>query len=297
MQRTHFITFLLGCFSVVLLGQSHLTLTVDNDLYFRSDFYYSSGLFLEHGKERTQDTTLAERQFRHWKLGQLIYTPRKRYATQRDQLDYPFSGYLFLRYSQEKIRPGRSGYTYGAEIGVSGDASLAKPVQNLYHELVLQLPPLSWTAQMPQQLHAGIRATYFRTYALTDGIAWVPDVSAVASTHQTLLSARMGLVLGSTQKIPWDVNPLLNTVKGWGVYAGWQQQYLFYDFPLEGSLFNDLAAFTLPPNRLRNRFEIGLTLHNEQWKILGTMVSSSRDTATQRDPRHEFLTLCISRFF
>ena len=84
-------------------SQSQLTLSVDNDLYFKTDYYYSSGLFLSHGKEIQKDSSRLERHFSEWKLGQMIYNPSKRYATELESLDYPFSGYLFLRHQKEKI--------------------------------------------------------------------------------------------------------------------------------------------------------------------------------------------------
>ena len=281
----------------MLLGQSQLTLSVDNDLYFASDFYYSSGIFLEYGKEKKKDSVAKQRRFEQWELGQLIYTPRKRYATAVEDLDYPFSGLLFVRYSQDQIVSDKWGFSYGAELGISGDASLAKAVQNLYHVLVLQLPPLSWIAQMPQQFHLGFRAAYFRSIRLGNALALVPDMLGTLSSHQTLLASRVGVVLGSTAKMPWDANPLMNNQKGWGLYVGCQLQYVFFDFPMEGSLFNDQAEFTLLPNRWRNRLEFGVTFHNKKWKLQSTLLSGSKDTNTQRDPRHEYLNISISRFF
>ena len=112
-------------------SQSQLTLSVDNDLYFKTDYYYSSGLFLSHGKEIQKDSSLLERYFSEWKLGQIIYNPSRRYATDRESLDYPFSGYLFLRHQKEKVILNKRGYQHTIELGVSGDASLAKAAQNL----------------------------------------------------------------------------------------------------------------------------------------------------------------------
>ena len=282
---------------LTLWGQSEVTLSVDNDLYFASDFYYSSGLFLQKGKKIAIDSTTSIHQFSQWKIGQLIYTPRKRYATTFDQIDYPFSGYLFLRYSREKGIKNHWGFRYSAELGISGDASLAKPVQNLYHELVLGLPALSWTAQMPQQLHIGFYADYYYSIQLTNNLSLIPDIHAAASTHQSRLSGRLGLVLGSTAKMPFDFNALWNTKKGSGVYLGWRQQYVMHDFALEGSLFNDAALLTVPSNRIRNFLEVGATIHNAKWQARTTYFSSSRDTPLQRDPRHLYLNISVTRFF
>ena len=133
-MRSQAFFFFLYCLCFTGWSQSQLTLSVDNDLYFKTDYYYSSGLFLSHGKEIQKDSSLLERHFSEWILGQMIYNPSKRYATERESLDYPFSGYLFLRHLKEKVILNKRGYQHTIELGVSGDASLAKAAQNLYHE-------------------------------------------------------------------------------------------------------------------------------------------------------------------
>ena len=49
---------------------------------------------------------------------------------------------------ERKVILNKRGYQH-YRAGVSEDASLAKAAQNLYHEWILNLPPLSWTAAMP----------------------------------------------------------------------------------------------------------------------------------------------------
>ena len=278
-------------------SQSELTLSVDNDLYFATDYYYSSGLFISYSKEKEKDSSLSTRSFSQWKLGQLIYTPRKRYATDIAELDYPFSGYLFIRYQKEKVVPSQRGLRYGMEIGVSGAASLAQPVQNLYHDWVLQLRRLSWTAEMPQQLHLGVDVNYFKSVPLTKQLALIPDGRAVLSSYKTMGAARLGLLIGSTAQMPFDFNPLLYAQKGWGIYIGWQQQYFLHDFPLEGGLFTNNEEFTLPSNQARTIGEFGVVLHNETWRLQGVYFSTSKDTPGQKRNRHRYLNISISRFF
>lgn len=293
---------LLFTISIALLplrswSQSELTISVDNDLYFNSDYYYSSGLFMSYSQERQLDSSLSARSFSQWKLGQLIYTPRKRYATDIAEMDYPFSGYLFIRHQKEKLVPNKRGLRYGVELGISGDASLAQPVQNLYHDWVLQLRPLSWTADMPQQLHLGADIKYFKSLRLTQKLALLPDATAVLSSYKTMGAARLGLLIGSTVKMPFDFNPLMYAQKGWGLYLGWQQQYFLHDFPLEGGLFTSDEVFTLPSNQARNIGEFGVVVHSETWRLQGVYVTSSKDTPGQKRNRHRYLNISISRFF
>jgi len=61
----------------LVAAQSYLNLQVDNDLYFRTDFYYSSGIFVDYGYALPQakKDTSGPKTYAGWKLGQEIKTP------------------------------------------------------------------------------------------------------------------------------------------------------------------------------------------------------------------------------
>ena len=81
---------------------------------------------------------------------------------------------------------------------------------------------------------------------LGDYLALVPDIRGTLSTYQTRAAVRLGLVVGSTAKIPFDFSPLLNTQKGWGLYVAWQQEYGSRLSFGRGS-FNDAAVLLYNP--------------------------------------------------
>ena len=118
-------------------SQKQINLDVDNDLYFDRDFYYSSGIFLSYTSTKYKEVNFFIDNF---KLGQLIYTPSSRYETDPNKYDYPYSGYLFIESTRQLNISDYSSFTIGGNIGITGDASLAKGMQNLYHDIVLNLP-------------------------------------------------------------------------------------------------------------------------------------------------------------
>ena len=64
--------------STKLLAQKYIGLNVDNDLYFGSDRYYSSGIFFEYGRTtKTPNDSISNFNYvsKHWVLGQEINTP------------------------------------------------------------------------------------------------------------------------------------------------------------------------------------------------------------------------------
>ena len=148
-------------------SQHYVNLSVDNDLYFDRDFYYSSGIFLSYSSYKIEEKKTF---INHFKLGQLIYTPSSRYETNPNKYDYPYSGYLFLEGLKQKQLSDYSSFTYGLNFGITGNASLAKGMQNLYHDIVLNLPNLEWKSQMPKQFQINLVANYFKCFKFEDKI-------------------------------------------------------------------------------------------------------------------------------
>ena len=85
----------LKCICVILVSNlivaqsNYLNLDVENDLYFLTDQYYSSGIFIETGKVVEKDSV---KKFRIWELGQEIFTP-----SDTDSKDFQGSLYFFAK--------------------------------------------------------------------------------------------------------------------------------------------------------------------------------------------------------
>ena len=83
-----------------LHAQWYLNLSVDNDLFFGRDRYYSSGIFISSGKLNKSSDTLIN--YVHWTLGHEIYTPSLRYSKDVEYYDYPYGGWLFFQRAEER---------------------------------------------------------------------------------------------------------------------------------------------------------------------------------------------------
>ena len=117
-------------FSIGLRAQKYVGLNVENDLYFGSDRYYSSGIFLEFGRllKKSSDTILNFKYIsKHWVLGQEINTPALHDTQEISKMDYPYNGWLFLGFEKEFFKTLDLGYGLGIQFGTTGaEASLAK---------------------------------------------------------------------------------------------------------------------------------------------------------------------------
>ena len=219
-------------------SQQQVNLDVDNDLYFDRDFYYSSGIFLSYSSYKIEK----EKTFiNHFKLGQLIYTPSSRYETDPNKYDYPYSGYLFLEGLKQKQLSNYSSFTYGLNFGITGNASLAKGMQNLYHDIVLNLPNLEWKSQMPQQFQINLVANYFKGFKFEDNINITTEIYSRLGTYQQMAGVNIGLLIGELSWFSLSDNIINKSDNNLSFYIGTSQEYYFHDYKLEGSLFNENA--------------------------------------------------------
>ena len=273
-------------------SQNQINLDVDNDLYFDSrDMYYSSGIFVSFSSLKNTDDKIF---FNHFKIGQLIYTPSSRYEINPNLYDYPYSGYLFLELSKQKQISENSSFTFGGNIGITGDASLAKGMQNLYHDLVLDLPHLAWNSQMPQEFQINLVANYFKGFKIEDNVNITTKLYSKIGTYQIMTGVNFGILIGDINWTGFSDNLINNSKNKLSFYLGTHQEYYFHDYKLEGSLFNDDAPLTMTSNKYRNTIEVGLKKKFRNLQILTTFNSMSKDTEKQRTSRHPFLKISLS---
>jgi len=256
--------------------------------------YYSSGIFLSFSSLKNIDD---KNYFNHFKIGQLIYTPSSRYEINPQQYDYPYSGYLFLEMSKQEQISGNSSFTLGGNIGITGDASLAKGMQNLYHDLVLNLPELAWKSQMPQEFQINLVANYFKGFAIEDKVNLTTHLYSKIGTYQIMTGINFGLLIGDLTWVSFSDNIITNSKNKFSFYLGTQQEYYFHDYKLEGSLFNKNAPLTMTSNKYRNTIEVGLQKKFRNLQVLSTFNSMSKDTERQRTSRHPFLKISLTYQF
>ena len=285
-----FLSVLFFLITTKVNSQKQINLDVDNDLYFNRDFYYSSGIFLSYFKPVKDNVDDHNR----LTLGQLIYTPSMRYESNPEKYDYPYSGYLFLEYQKRKKMSSHSSYSLGGQIGITGNASLAKGMQNLYHDLVLNLPNLKWESQMPQELQFNLLASYFKGFKIKDNLNLTSELYSKLGTYQIMSGLEMGLYIGDLSWLGFSDNYILNTDSEFSFFIGTKLEYFIHDFKLEGSLINDKAELVMESNDFRDIFTVGLKKRFNNIQVLTSYNSTSKDTKNQRTKRHPFLKISIT---
>ncbi|MGA1029385.1 MAG: lipid A-modifier LpxR family protein [Flavobacteriaceae bacterium] len=285
----------------ISFSQSYLGLSVDNDLYFGTDRYYSSGIFVGYGKrlpERKKDSLKGAIRTTHWTFGQEITTPHLRLTRDLKKIDYPYNGWLFLGYLQEVFQTPKKGYGFGIEMGMTGaEVSLAKPVQNTYHQLVLGLPSLSWVATQVQALHVNVLATFYESIAWKKQLNWVFYGRGELGTFQTTLLSRFGLQWSTFEGLPFFGQRLENLTSGTAFYVGVQGEYRAHDYAVAGSMFQENGALAVEAVPFKQEWEVGFLFQKKDWRALVLYNNASKDIATQRFSRHQYLNISLIKLF
>ena len=283
-----------------LAAQEYFSLNIDNDLYFMMDHYYSSGIFLQYGKQlRASDSinNTGPKKYLLWELGQEIYSPSLRYTSNTAVYDYPYGGWTSLKLTFQREISERKQKQWGIQLGVTGDASGAQWMQNTYHRLILNLPELPWTDEVPQALHLNVFADSYKRWNLNQQLAIQSHIFGTIGTQKISGGAALGLVLGKQMVLSKGGNVLIDQEQGDGLYFGVRLQYIVHDYMLSGSLFNDNAPFTLPINPIRSMIEVGYAIRKNDWRFAFTFFNRSPDNKVQPQEGHQYLNITLSRFF
>ena len=288
MKNKHLLSLFLLSITFSISAQSYIELSVDNDLYFKTDHYYSSGIFISYGKKK-------EDKIYYWTLAQHIYNPSLRYTNDTSIMDYPYSGWLYAQHEREYFLKENSSYSYGFELGVTGGASLAKTFQNFYHKTFLNLPDLTWAGAQPQRIHFGIFGQINKVISITNEIHLLGQLCSKLSSHITNASFRFGIMMGSKNLLPFKRTNLITNEDSTGIYFGTTQEYRPHDFTLSGSFRDDKSELILPSIKQRNNFEAGIYVRKDKWSISILYQLMSKFTPDQLFNNHEVLNLTIRK--
>lgn len=139
--------------------------TYENDLFFDTDRFYTSGVQLSIKRSRDgrgaaaraltrgacawfgcQDSVLLTSQTNY---GQLIYTPSDITIAAPQPQDRPWAGLLYVEQIYALLSPDQHTLTtLTAQAGVTGPASLAEDAQKLLHKMIDRPEPRGWDNQI-----------------------------------------------------------------------------------------------------------------------------------------------------
>jgi len=303
-------------------GTTVVSLVIENDLFYKNDWNYTSGLALAWVP--AGDATPVwmvrfarwlpwfpdEGQVRHgYVFGQNVYTPRDITLADPPLDDRPYAGWLYGSIGLG-VETGRQLDQVWMSLGVVGPASLAEEAQEFIHQIINDDEPQGWDTQLGNELGvelAGERSWRGLAATTLGGLALdlLPHVGGSLGNIYTYadggVSVRYGKNLTSDYGPP-RIRPGLPgscfftaTDKfAWYVFVGIEGRVVARNIFLDGNTFVDSRSVDKEP--LVGDVQWGLALTWPRVRVGYTHVVRSREFTTQ-DEHDEFGSLSVSVSF
>ena len=244
-----------------------LRYTYANDLFFRTDYYFTQGMTL----------TLVHPALARLPVCHLL-AAGSRGSTQQYGLTLRYDGFTPLRIQDDFIRIGDrpyAAYLYGSffrtstdaarrqrlttalEIGFIGPAAGGKELQTAIHRITGNAAPRGWDYQMRNAPILGYRVEVEQQLAASRHAELLAAAEASLGTLYTYaatgLQLRVGHFAPGFQVSTVTSMPDRGTPHGWQLYgmASVQGRLIGYDATLQGSPFSNRDPYTLAASELR----------------------------------------------
>jgi hypothetical protein len=242
----------------------YIALTVDNDLFDYTDYYYTAGQSLElvHPAIGSSPFTYLlpglKRSLNYFSLSLSInlYTPR--YLDREDILvgDRPFAAFMTLNHHRLSLDPFKnSRLESNLEIGVIGPNSMGQTAQDIFHSD----KPVGWVNQVSNDIVVNYGIRYEKAMIHRDefDLAWFAGGQA-GTLHDNLAAgifvqagktAGRYLSLFPTTSGPGDMKHRIHYFFNLRL----ENKLVLYDATLQGGLFNRNSIYTISDDNI-NRY-------------------------------------------
>jgi lipid A 3-O-deacylase len=291
---------------------NEISLTIDNDIFFLTDRYYTAGHELSYRKLLNSETNLVKRFNRKsvsskvissFRFGNKIFTPRKTKFVNTINMDRPYAGYTYLGYSISRLKKLSIVSSLEFEVGLVGKATGLGQVQQWWHKQVGYEVPRGWDSQIANELIINMNYQFQKSIKLSEDFDLVSNTGLYIGTGSNKISQDVTLRL-------IDFNPLTqsifsNSLLGYEGDMNKPEVFLFFGFGvdyvvsnifLEGSLFNNNPSpFTVDANSLLIRRNFGIMYAKKRGSFAFSVISLGKEM--EKGIKHSFVSLKFSQRF
>lgn len=269
----------------------------DNDAYLlkKNDAYYTNGLFLNYSFSAQSSRS---KKIRSFEIGQKIFTPLKRATINASDIDRPYCGYLFTKYTQQVFLKQESIFSWAFSLAIVGPNSGAEALQNSYHKLLNYAKFRGWQYQINNSVGLDAELFYAKTVFSASSIKITPTIQAELGMMQNI--ARMGTMIQlgrfdkNSQSTIWNARvnqPADSYTKELFLYSYPELILQGFNITLQGGLLNqDYASVTKEPSRQVFQHTTGICYANKRFSSNFAVVYQSKETPSQLKP-HRYASL------
>ena len=281
-----------------------LTYTYANDLFFRTDYYFTQGmtLTLVHpalarlpARHLLAAGPRGSTQYHGLTLRYDGFTPLRIQDAFIRVGDRPYAAYLYASFFRVSNQPTqRQRLTTALEIGFTGPAAGGKELQTAIHRVTGNAEPRGWDYQIRNAPIIGYRMELEQQLAASHHAALLGKVDASLGTLYTYAGAGLHLRAGLLNPYFANLGPAgagsRPGLHRWQLYsqATLEGRLIGYDATLQGILFTNRDPYTLPASDVRRtvlRSSGGIVLEHHQLRIEATATWISPEFAGGRSHR------------
>lgn len=288
---------------------AEIGLISDNDLYVStvSDKYYTAGFEFFY-RYLNSGTTEETKKITDFRIGQYLFNPRTRHATDPARIDRPFAGYLFAEGGKGYFREN-SVVKWNVQAGIVGPDSFAEETQKAIHFLFGYKRVYGWEHQVHNAVAAQAGGFYARS--LLDNGKVDLNLQAEGYVGTVLSGGRVGFLSRIRLKGP------LVSLKDSNLYDGAlsanpdsrkaQKEFYFYfspnlkyqahDATIEGSLFDDDSPVVYDVKTFLFAGEAGFKYRNDRWNLSYSFLYHTKEVKdSPNNMGHYYGSIVISKF-
>lgn len=281
------------------LIERQLRLHHDNDFLTLTDYYYSSGLFLNYTQLLKKGILDGDNEQITLSIGQEVYTPSNIKTVEISEQDRPYVGFLALKggwsYTKKK-----HAIDANLLVGVAGRASGAGGFQRWYHNTIVVSDPPVWVGEMENSLHVNVYTSYLREWQLAPNpfsISLVAQPSLAFGTKDIYVQTDLIAYFGRKNPLPTSIryNRIGSTQRE--IFFSFRTGYRFvgHNALLEGNILGDSSVLLVPA--IDEILFAGFDFHhrfekNEYW--FGYRIQSAEARLTDS---HKYVILSYARNF
>jgi len=300
------------CLSQVdsVANSNEISITIDNDIFFFIDRYYSAGHEISYRRLLSKEQFLARwfdqgDQSSKWiasfGVGNKIFTPKKVRFVNPVNMDRPYAGFFYGGISLAHLKGQSSISNISFETGLVGEKTGLGQLQAWWHETTGFQEPRGWDSQIANEIIFNMQ------YQLQKGIKVARHLDLVSTSK---LSAGTG-----SNKISQDFalrvfrfNPLTRSVFSksllgnkdisnpeFFIFLGGGIDYVMSNIFLEGSLFDNPSPFTVEATTgiLRGNFGLMYARNRGSFSLLFNNIGKEMVDGS----RHNYMSFIFSHRF
>lgn len=265
-------------------------LKTDNDLYTSTyyDRYYTNGTFL-YFRYLSKNTNI--KKIHEFELGQKMYTPKFSSSLNKEDIDRPYAGYSYLKYSLKYFSKKNYALKSSFELGILGSNSKAQEIQDVIHEIYGFPSTIGWEYQIENTLGINMELEFSKPFSKKEKKTF--DFTSISSlqlgTIYTQLTTNVMSRINLLKKTLNSYNNStlfesnLNHINGIQqnelfLYFKPQIGYALYNATIQGSMFHNESPVTYGIKGFIYEFELGIKFAIQRFDLSYSFIKYSKTT-------------------